>query len=1585
MSHTDEQFSRQSLVAAIGNVRGNLQTPVGTSSQESIGDASILFAVVRELGLASISFEDVNDIFHQILKNKVDAPFVSDEPTVTLDELCEWIETISALNDAHSRPGGRPVHRLPSPSTSRQSSTPPAPTSNVQHNSEVAFRVIVEDTVTGIESSRGGTPVPLQVEISTSAKSEKIRESAHSGDQGSSSFFSSLHHAPGQLEEALAHVLITPELQAAIGSQDLGDVLHSLTHRGFGDILSKILLEAVTKPDASVRNVIKSSTQREFNGRKSVVSDARRTLAFSSALALRHVGSGTGASMGILGTLLFVDISGYSAVTNAIEGMGAHALSSVVNGYLEKIVRVIRANGGDVVKFAGDALLAVWCTEGDAANCAAALRAAWTLIRDCGTEPVPQTTLSFGIHCGVAHGRCTSRIFSPRKLRANDMPSHFHFLSGAPLNDVGEACALAARGEVVIHSSVADCFGDDRLALAPVASEQEGEFFQVLAAADVDDWDVAPLPDKTLLGQTSMTAASGDASQVGGQFERYFVPPKVCRVLDSGMDQFFMAEMRELVVLFLHFALCWLHLLWFDEVFHVLENFSCDVVQISDDDKGVHIVAAMNLYLMAERSVHASVGIGLALRAKHCDAHIGVATGTVFCGVLGSTEACQWDISGAACVRAARLMQHAVANDLSVCYDESIFVNARDRSNLKALDPIMVKGSPDPVPVYTLRDAAQHQRASTFQVAERIPMLSFHQSLTPLGLGEASTKRIAALRGNQLCCSHNFVIRILSFSSWNPSVIAKSIDSVNAIIAQRLVPCTPQDGRADRHERDWEVQHGRELPERVEHGAARARVLRAAHAAATAGRPDDRDVVQLLEDREHPPCGHGGAADVPRPPPQRGVCAGDLAAVPREQRGGPAVCADCAQRAVPGPVVGVVPGHRGEEAGAQRALFLHRDVLPALRLPAAGEEVRCVRERAGVRAWRDQRREVRHLFAHCVQHKPDDRLMAFVGRKTNNNVECVVELAKYLQRRAFLNVGADSHTRMRPTHTDEVERMLWGEISSSIRLKAIHVLDHLTPELLTMCKIIATVTEQPLISAFFYSVSKVCEYLTNAELNVEHVRTLDSLWLLKMCEHKCTAHSGGGELDAAVFLVPAMRDITRSLLVPQQRVAINKICGECFAETHPMDHPMQFLVRARHYLFAGMHEEYVQDLRRGWSLLLADGATTKMKDHAVIKGRYFEWMRDVEPGAQVESVLHSSPALIHEFNVCSQATAARKLAGNVSSLIHEFNTFARKRQLQGSLLATSARFGGSRASNVFGVELAILKHVNKLSDIRYLPLELSPAYPSLAEIVQSLQRLLEASENVGLVLQPRGTPASASPVDSLDSESVSVESLLDEVSAAMVTYILSVTYCIDGVNIGANPVAAGSLQPVVQSLKDFAEKLDNAAFRESLLQEKEDTGDDDDTEHPNSQFDEAKIKALVLATLELVTDHVDNAVQPLCESLRQSTDLILETTWRMSVTVRRQMRFTGVCAFGEACRALRDDPVSVERGDVLVSMFENLPTILEVYCPGSAKLQRIFCNGMESYYLGTLQPPETHAKLRRTLAVFWFTWLNCCSQQLLFY
>ncbi len=61
--------------------------------------------------------------------------------------------------------------------------------------------------------------------------------------------------------------------------------------------------------------------------------------------------------------VLFADVSGYTALCEAMAAKGPTGdeyLAKHLNSYFELLVRTMASQGGDVFKFAGDAMIVLW-------------------------------------------------------------------------------------------------------------------------------------------------------------------------------------------------------------------------------------------------------------------------------------------------------------------------------------------------------------------------------------------------------------------------------------------------------------------------------------------------------------------------------------------------------------------------------------------------------------------------------------------------------------------------------------------------------------------------------------------------------------------------------------------------------------------------------------------------------------------------------------------------------------------------------------------------------------------------------------------------------------------------------------------------------------------------------------------------------------------------------------------------------------------------------------------------------------------------------------------------------------------------
>ena len=98
--------------------------------------------------------------------------------------------------------------------------------------------------------------------------------------------------------------------------------------------------------------------------------------------------------------VLFADISGFTVLTERLAEkgpLGVETLARILNEYFGQLIDIVYEYGGDVVKFAGDALIAVWPiatreTAGIVGSISRETQRQWTLrAAECASSPTPCT------------------------------------------------------------------------------------------------------------------------------------------------------------------------------------------------------------------------------------------------------------------------------------------------------------------------------------------------------------------------------------------------------------------------------------------------------------------------------------------------------------------------------------------------------------------------------------------------------------------------------------------------------------------------------------------------------------------------------------------------------------------------------------------------------------------------------------------------------------------------------------------------------------------------------------------------------------------------------------------------------------------------------------------------------------------------------------------------------------------------------------------------------------------------------------------------------------------------------------------
>jgi class 3 adenylate cyclase/tetratricopeptide (TPR) repeat protein len=383
--------------------------------------------------------------------------------------------------------------------------------------------------------------------------------------------------------------------------------------------------------------------------------------------------------------VLFADISGFTPLTERLAKSGpkgAEQLSTLLNLYFGKLIHVVRAHGGEVFKFAGDALLAQWPANGDLARSTLRAAAASVEIQDTlhNYEVEAGVRLSMRLALGAGQLDC---------IHVGGVLGRWEFfVTGDPLRQLQVAQSMAGTGQVVVSPQVWEILPRDS------KGETLADGFTRLIS----------VTSKELSGYQGAALANVDPDLL-----RSFLPGSVLSRYAHGQAEW-LGELRLVTVLF--FNLPALARSTADDVTgaqraveilqRALYRFEGSINKISVDDKGVSIVGAMGLPPLAheddaDRAVKAAVLAHKELSSHGIEVSIGVSTGMVFCGAVGNDIRAEYTVMGDAVNLSARLMQHANGGILCEAHTWRL---ARDTTHFEALAPLMLKGKAKPVDVY---------------------------------------------------------------------------------------------------------------------------------------------------------------------------------------------------------------------------------------------------------------------------------------------------------------------------------------------------------------------------------------------------------------------------------------------------------------------------------------------------------------------------------------------------------------------------------------------------------------------------------------------------------------------------------------------------------------------------------------------------------------------------------------------------------------------------------------------------------------------------------------------------------------------
>lgn len=425
----------------------------------------------------------------------------------------------------------------------------------------------------------------------------------------------------------------------------------------------------------------------------------------------------------IEGTLAFIDISGFTAMSERLSSQGragAEEVTEVMNTTFEALLNVAYAQGGGLLKFGGDALLLLYEGEDHARRAARAAFEMRRTLRAIGRPRTSAGAVQLKMHAGLHAGRFQFFLVGD---------SHRELLvTGPAASRTVEMEAASEAGEILVSPETAELLDPETL------GEEKGPGRLLRAAPDVRG-ELAPLPDVAGIPLEVAVPAPLRAQLLEvGPLEGEHRHAAIAFVRFAGIDEVIATEGAEAAADALDVLV--------RTVQGAADEHQVTFLESDVDRDGGRIVlvsGAPRTFGDDEerllRTVRAAVDAGLPLPV-----HIGVSQGRVFTGQVGAPFRRTYTVLGDTAALAARLMARAGEDEVWV--SSEAFAGGGACFDATELEPFNVKGKSEPVHAVVLGELVPETARAVADAEDKLPFVDREReravlaaSVAPVRLG----------------------------------------------------------------------------------------------------------------------------------------------------------------------------------------------------------------------------------------------------------------------------------------------------------------------------------------------------------------------------------------------------------------------------------------------------------------------------------------------------------------------------------------------------------------------------------------------------------------------------------------------------------------------------------------------------------------------------------------------------------------------------------------------------------------------------------------------------------------------------------
>lgn len=463
----------------------------------------------------------------------------------------------------------------------------------------------------------------------------------------------------------------------------------------------------------------------------------------------------------IQASCLFLDISRFTSLSELLameHGMrGPEVLARSVNRLFTQLVRLVQRAGGDIFKFAGDAVIVLWpaspesSDEGETLAVAAhrAVQCAYDVqstveelkLDEFKSDKNKKMDLSLAFKCGVGVGTVSIVHLGGGKLAFGGFAGEYEegrtstkrVLDPRTQTATSTGAAIAGRREyIALGDPLKQAFAAEKQAQRHDIVVSRQAWSLVSEHYSEKKRNNQPLTDGFVLIDKQKSnikkKRQQDTALPQKEWMLTYVPRSAHLFLEveAHTRKDWVSELRRVTVLFInlgvpkdklqamltrHEGIDLLHE-YFVRVQTAVMDYEGSINKFLMDDKGSTVIAVFGLPPIshendATRGVLASLAISTFLQEMGAEPAVGIATGIAFCGVVGHPGGRrEYTVLGDIVNLSARLMQRAGEKQEGVLCDRETYYQAQEHLEFNFLKPIQVKGKAKKVDVWQ-----PHQKA----------------------------------------------------------------------------------------------------------------------------------------------------------------------------------------------------------------------------------------------------------------------------------------------------------------------------------------------------------------------------------------------------------------------------------------------------------------------------------------------------------------------------------------------------------------------------------------------------------------------------------------------------------------------------------------------------------------------------------------------------------------------------------------------------------------------------------------------------------------------------------------------------------